>query len=139
MGEQICSVRDERGVQTLARTSGATFEPAKGGHLWVMLRGRRSILPMHGSRKEMKKGTVAAIKSSWAGVRTKCGPYPANLMPDPDGGFTVTFRDVPEAITEATAARKRCCGPRTHWNCLGDVCRRKRTAARSITLLSLTK
>jgi hypothetical protein len=27
-----------------------------------MLRGRRSILPMHGSRKEMKKGTVAAIK-----------------------------------------------------------------------------
>jgi mRNA interferase HicA len=41
---------------------GATFEPAKGGHLWVMLHGRRSILPMHGSRKEMKKGTVAAIK-----------------------------------------------------------------------------
>jgi antitoxin HicB len=26
--------------------------------------------------------------------------YPAGLMPDPDGGFTVTFRDVPEAITE---------------------------------------
>src|SRR6266851_2218752 len=26
--------------------------------------------------------------------------YPATLMPDPDGGFTVTFRDVPEAITE---------------------------------------
>jgi antitoxin HicB len=26
--------------------------------------------------------------------------YPAILMPDPDGGFTVTFRDVPEAITE---------------------------------------
>jgi antitoxin HicB len=26
--------------------------------------------------------------------------YPAMLMPDPDGGFTVTFRDVPEAITE---------------------------------------
>ena len=41
---------------------GATFEPAKGGHIWVMLRGRRAILPMHGSRKELKKGTVAAIK-----------------------------------------------------------------------------
>jgi mRNA interferase HicA len=41
---------------------GATFEPAKGGHIWVMLRGRRAILPMHGSRKEMKGGTVAAIK-----------------------------------------------------------------------------
>src|SRR5690242_16548266 len=26
--------------------------------------------------------------------------YPAMLTPDPDGGFTVTFRDVPEAITE---------------------------------------
>jgi antitoxin HicB len=26
--------------------------------------------------------------------------YPATLAPDPDGGFTVTFRDVPEAITE---------------------------------------
>jgi antitoxin HicB len=26
--------------------------------------------------------------------------YPATLIPDSDGGFTVTFRDVPEAITE---------------------------------------
>jgi antitoxin HicB len=26
--------------------------------------------------------------------------YQATLIPDPDGGFTVTFRDVPEAITE---------------------------------------
>ncbi len=26
--------------------------------------------------------------------------YPASLIPDPAGGFTVTFRDVPEAITE---------------------------------------
>jgi predicted RNase H-like HicB family nuclease len=26
--------------------------------------------------------------------------YPALLTPDPDGGFTVTFRDVPEAMTE---------------------------------------
>jgi predicted RNase H-like HicB family nuclease len=26
--------------------------------------------------------------------------YPAALTPDPDSGFTVTFRDVPEAITE---------------------------------------
>jgi antitoxin HicB len=26
--------------------------------------------------------------------------YPAALIPDLDGGFTVTFRDVPEAITE---------------------------------------
>ncbi len=27
-----------------------------------MLRGRRSILPMHGRGKELKTGTVAAIK-----------------------------------------------------------------------------
>jgi antitoxin HicB len=26
--------------------------------------------------------------------------YPAALIPDPESGFTVTFRDVPEAITE---------------------------------------
>jgi antitoxin HicB len=26
--------------------------------------------------------------------------YPASLTPDPDDGFTVMFRDVPEAITE---------------------------------------
>jgi hypothetical protein len=26
--------------------------------------------------------------------------YPATLTPDPDGGFTVTFRDLPDAITE---------------------------------------
>ena len=26
--------------------------------------------------------------------------YPATLTPDANGGFTVTFRDVPEAITE---------------------------------------
>jgi mRNA interferase HicA len=41
---------------------GATFEPAKGGHLWVILRGRRAIVPMHGRSKDMKTGTVQAIK-----------------------------------------------------------------------------
>ncbi len=46
----------------MARTAGSHFEPAKGGHIWVMLRGRRAILPMHGSRREMKRGTVAAIR-----------------------------------------------------------------------------
>ena len=40
---------------------GVTFESA-GGHIWVMLRSRRAILPMHGSRKEMKRGTISAIK-----------------------------------------------------------------------------
>ncbi len=26
--------------------------------------------------------------------------YPAKFQPEPDGGFTVTFRDIPEAITQ---------------------------------------
>ena len=33
-------------------------------------------------------------------MRLEMRAYPASLMADPDGGFTVTFRDVPEAITE---------------------------------------
>lgn len=41
---------------------GCTFEPGKGGHLRVHLKGRAAVLPMHGSAKEMKKGTVEAIK-----------------------------------------------------------------------------
>ena len=41
---------------------GATFEPAKGGHIRVFLRGRRAIPPMHGSGREMKRGTIAAVK-----------------------------------------------------------------------------
>lgn len=32
--------------------------------------------------------------------------YPAALTPDPDGGFTVTFRDVPEAITEGDTSEE---------------------------------
>ena len=55
---------------------GATFEPAKGGHLWVRLRGRRAILPMHGSRKELKIGTVAAIKAARFAMRMRCVPIP---------------------------------------------------------------
>ena len=39
---------------------GATFEPGKGGHLKVTLKGKRSILPMHS--KDMPKGTVEGIK-----------------------------------------------------------------------------
>ncbi len=41
---------------------GATFQPGKGGHLKVFLGEKRSILPMHGSRHELKPGTVRAIK-----------------------------------------------------------------------------
>lgn len=39
---------------------GATFQPGKGGHLKVFLKGRRSVLPM--SSGELKKGTAEGIK-----------------------------------------------------------------------------
>jgi mRNA interferase HicA len=39
---------------------GATFKPGKGSHLKVYLRGKQSVLPMHG--KELKKGLVEGIK-----------------------------------------------------------------------------
>ncbi len=41
---------------------GCSFEPGKGGHLIVRLDRRRSILPMHGSRKEIGKGLENKIK-----------------------------------------------------------------------------
>lgn len=40
---------------------GATFQPAKGGHLKVFLNGRQSVLPMHGSH-EIGKWLEHAIK-----------------------------------------------------------------------------
>ena len=40
---------------------GATFEWGKGSHLHVFLSGKRSIIPMHGS-KDLKAGTLRAIK-----------------------------------------------------------------------------
>jgi len=37
---------------------GATFAPGKGGHIRVYLGGRFTVMPMHGSRKDLAKGTV---------------------------------------------------------------------------------
>jgi mRNA interferase HicA len=39
---------------------GATFEPGKGSHLKVLLKGKISYLPMHS--KDLGTGLVAAIK-----------------------------------------------------------------------------
>ncbi|SPF52219.1 putative mRNA interferase HicA [Candidatus Sulfopaludibacter sp. SbA4] len=41
---------------------GCTFEPAKGSHLRVRLGGRSSILPVHGSGKEVGKGLGRRIR-----------------------------------------------------------------------------
>ena len=40
---------------------GATFEQGKGSHLRVLLNGKRSALPMHGTQ-ELGKGLETAIK-----------------------------------------------------------------------------
>jgi len=43
---------------------GCTFETKKGGcgHIIVRYKGRKTELPMHGSRKELGTGLVNAIK-----------------------------------------------------------------------------
>ena len=43
------------------KKQGATFESAKN-HQWVMLNGRRTVMPVHGSSHDLKRGTVDAIK-----------------------------------------------------------------------------
>jgi mRNA interferase HicA len=56
--ESVTSAEFKRWLET----QGCTFEPGKGGHLKVR-RGRRfSVLPMHGSNKEIGKGLAAKIK-----------------------------------------------------------------------------
>jgi mRNA interferase HicA len=41
---------------------GCTFEPGHGGHLIVRRGDKMSILPMHGSSKELGIGLVQRIK-----------------------------------------------------------------------------
>ena len=41
---------------------GCTFEPGHGGHLLVRRGLRMSVLPMHGSSKELGTGLVKKIK-----------------------------------------------------------------------------
>ncbi len=78
---------------------GATFENAKGSHLKVRLKGKTSFLPMHS--KELKTGLVEGIKKQLGlkigGIMLR---YPAHLAPQKEGGYVVTFPDIPEAITQ---------------------------------------
>jgi mRNA interferase HicA len=41
---------------------GCTFESGHGGHLIVRLGGKKSVVPMHGSGKELGTGLVNRIK-----------------------------------------------------------------------------
>jgi mRNA interferase HicA len=43
-------------------SQGCTFESGKGGHLIVRRGNRMSVLPMHGSGKELGTGLVHRIK-----------------------------------------------------------------------------
>jgi mRNA interferase HicA len=45
----------------MPRGIGASFQPGKGSHLKVLLNGKRSTLPMHGTT-ELGKGLETAIK-----------------------------------------------------------------------------
>jgi mRNA interferase HicA len=43
-------------------SQGCTFAPGKGGHVLVRLGDRRSVLPMHGAKRDLPKGLVEGIK-----------------------------------------------------------------------------
>jgi len=43
-------------------SQGCKFAPGKGGHLKVWRGEKRSVLPMHGSGKELGRGLVEKIK-----------------------------------------------------------------------------
>jgi mRNA interferase HicA len=46
------------------KKQGCAFEPGKGGHQIVRRGDRMSVLPMHGSSKELGTGLVNAIKKA---------------------------------------------------------------------------
>ena len=50
-------------LRKLLASKGCTFENRKGGsgHITVRLGDRKTTMPTHGSRKELKTGTVNAI------------------------------------------------------------------------------
>jgi mRNA interferase HicA len=41
---------------------GCTFTTGKGGHLYVQLGDKRTVLPMHGKKKDLPTGLVNGIK-----------------------------------------------------------------------------
>jgi mRNA interferase HicA len=49
-------------LKRLLERAGCTFHPGKGGHLKVRLGAKSTILPMHGSGKEIGKGLERRIK-----------------------------------------------------------------------------
>jgi len=60
--QQICCIMTSREFRHWLRQRGCTFEPGRGGHLIVRLGRRMSVLPMHGSDRELGTGLVERIK-----------------------------------------------------------------------------
>ena len=52
---------DSKQLKKWLAQQGATFQTGKGSHLKVLLNGKQSTLPMHGTT-ELGKGLEAAIK-----------------------------------------------------------------------------
>jgi mRNA interferase HicA len=57
----IIAAMNSKQMKKWLEQQGATFTPGKGSHLKVLLNGRQSTLPMHGTA-ELGKGLEAAIK-----------------------------------------------------------------------------
>ena len=57
----IIQTMNSKQMKKWLEQQGATFTPGKGSHLNVVLNGRKSVLPMHGTQ-ELGKGLEAAIK-----------------------------------------------------------------------------
>lgn len=53
---------NSRQFKTWLAKQGCTFEPGKSGHLGVRRGKLKSVLPMHGGRKQLGKGLVSKIK-----------------------------------------------------------------------------
>jgi len=75
---------------------GCTFEPWRGGHLTVRRGDRISTLPMHGKQKELKTGTVQAIKKDLGLKEGSIMEYRATLTRD-DDTILISFPDLPGA------------------------------------------
>lgn len=79
-----------------------------GSHTKVRFNGRRSTVPRHAA--DLKTGTFRGILKQLGLTEADLESYPMryaypfNMEPQPEGGFTVTFPDVPEAITEGDTA-----------------------------------
>ena len=109
-----------RSLRRRAKADGRTFnvnrKRGKGSHAMVSFGERRSFVPLHGG--ELPPGTRRAIlrqlgvrpeeleSEEWPMHQRSPCAYRATLTPEPEGGFTVTFPDVPEAITYGADERE---------------------------------